>query len=82
MFVDLEIEKRRMERDGKTRAGSDIVVVDEDANFLYGYYVPWDDGNRIYTRWRKDGLFWADQQTEVRHTSIDLVEYNGVKLRN
>lgn len=70
-----------MERLGKTRAGSDVVVVSEDDNHIYGYYIPWEEGNRIYTRWRKDGLFWSDQ-TEPRHTSIDLVALEGTPLRN
>lgn len=66
-----------MESNGKTRAGSSVVIYDEDKDYLYGYYI-WAD-ERVQTRWRKDGYFWKDQ-SEPRSTSIDLVEYRGNKL--
>lgn len=53
------------------------MIVDENNEYLFGFYV-WNE-ERVYTRWRKDGYFWKDQD-EPRSTSLDLVEFRGNKL--
>lgn len=61
---------------GKTRAGSDVVIVHETEEFIFGYYSDETYGE-IPVRWLKNGLYWREGG---RQCSLDLVEYKGISL--